>query len=190
MNITWVSISDFSDICEPHEKLGWNPPKRRRIEAYKNCMRICEKVDSGFLGQRFTWYNKRATNPIMERLDRAWATTDWCDSLPIANLKHLPRVSSDHCPIPLLFSNSPLTRKPKIFRFEPMRCLDPKFRNMISDIWKYVQSPFRVNFLHWLTIVFCGTGTLLATFSKKSRILDRINSLQKWICEKPFDSRL
>ena len=53
---------------------------------------------------------------------------------PAAEIHHLPRVKSDHCPILLIFD--PLERKPpKPFCFEQMWLIDPFFLELVAQSW-------------------------------------------------------
>ena len=83
------------------EKLGGLSDNRTRMMAFRNCLDNCGLMDLGFHGPRFTWTNKSPvwqTN-IKERLDRRVANTEWTLLCPSAEIHHLPRVKSDHCPI-------------------------------------------------------------------------------------------
>lgn len=52
------------------------------------------------MGHRFIWMNKQAgVNNIQERLDRGMATKIWIERFPEAEVVHLTRVLSNHCPI-------------------------------------------------------------------------------------------
>lgn len=77
-----------------------------------------------FVAVKFRWTNRRRRHPIYERLDKGWANPEWLNIFPNANLWHLPRVSSDHCPILLKLSNNMSSRGEKPFRFEPMWLFD------------------------------------------------------------------
>lgn len=54
---------------------------------------------------------------------------------PNASLSHLPRVTSDNCPIFLTLDNPlpPLGNKP--FRFEPMWLMEPSFEGVVRGAW-------------------------------------------------------
>ena len=46
-----------------------------KVSIYQNSttMDNFQLVDLGFNGPKFTWINKRKSNPIFEKLDRGWA---------------------------------------------------------------------------------------------------------------------
>ena len=97
-------------------------------------------MDLGFQGPRFTWTNKSLAwnGPIQERLDSGLGNAKWKLLFPTAEIHHLPRVKSDHCPIMLL--TDPCERKsPKPFRFEQMWLTDPSFPSVVEQGWKALE---------------------------------------------------
>jgi hypothetical protein len=49
-------------------------------------------------GQLFTWSNK-CSHPTLERIDRAFMTSEWEDLFPTCNLQVLSSSFSDHAPL-------------------------------------------------------------------------------------------
>ena len=114
-------MGDFNDVIDGTKKLGGNPVSLRRITAYRNCMNFCNMIDLGFFGASFTWTNRRDINAlIQQRIDRCWTNSDWTLLFPDANVTHLPRVSSDHCPLLLKLFENGQRRLERPFRFEKM----------------------------------------------------------------------
>ena len=117
VDLPWVLIGDLNDMLLEDEKLGGLPLNRNRLNAFRNCLDNCRLMDLGFHGPHFTWTNKSPDwhRHINECLDRGLGNAEWKILFPTAEIHHLPRVKSDHCPI-LLVTN-PLERKsPKPFR--------------------------------------------------------------------------
>lgn len=110
---------------------------KRRADLFASTMDNCQLLVLGFNGPKFTWTNKRKSKPIFERLDRGWANSEWIQLFPSANLWHLPRITSDHCPILLKFQNDPFVQGDKPFRFEPMWLLDDRFREDVLANWPH-----------------------------------------------------
>lgn len=73
--------------------------------SYVDCMNCCGMLDLGFSGPKYTWTNKRGlANLIQLRLDRCWDNTSWKSLFHEANVTHLARVNSHHCPLLLNLS--------------------------------------------------------------------------------------
>ena len=126
VSLPWVLLGDFNEMISEDEKMGGLPLNRNRIFAFRNCMDKCGLMDLGFQGPRFTWTNKSPVWQcnIKERLDRGLGNAKWKILFPAAEVHHLPRVKSNHCPILLI--TDPLEQKsPKPFQFEQMWLTDP-----------------------------------------------------------------
>ena len=137
VSLLWVLLGDFNDMISDEEKLGGLPVNRTHMSAFRNCMDNCGLIDLGFHNLRYTWTNKSPCwqTTIKERLDRGLGNAEWATLFPSAEVHHLPRVKSDHCPI--LLSTDPRERKPpKPFRFEQMWLTDPTFPTLVDESWK------------------------------------------------------
>lgn len=56
--------------------------------------------DLGYVGQWWTWERGRTVETrVRERLDRFLVSPSWLRLFPQANVEHLLRYKSDHCPI-------------------------------------------------------------------------------------------
>ena len=134
VSLPWVLLGDFNDMISDEEKLGGLPVNRTRMSAFRNCMDNCGLIDLGFHGPRYTWTNKSLCwhTTIREWLDRGLGNAEWATLFPTAEIHHLPKVKSDHCPI--LLSTDPRERKPpKPFRFEQMWLTDPTFPALVDE---------------------------------------------------------
>ena len=91
---------DFNEIAKAHEKLGGRPRPVTQMEAFRDVMDECGFKDLGFVGGKYTWCRSyEENNIILERLDRAMATTDWIELFSATKVVHLECGSSDHKPI-------------------------------------------------------------------------------------------
>lgn len=86
---------------------------------------------------KMTWDNGRhGKDNVKERLDRFIATVDWLDMYPLARVKNLPRVASDHSPILLCCEeHQRKIKKVKPFRFEKMWLRAAEFSSVVEEAW-------------------------------------------------------
>ena len=100
----------------------------------------CGLMDLGFHSPCFTCTNKSLCwqTTIKECLDRGLGNAEWTTLFPSAEIHHLPRVKSDHCPI-LLSTDLRERKPPKPFRFEQMWLTDPTFPTLVDDSWKALE---------------------------------------------------
>lgn len=161
----WVVLGDFNCILNEEEKKGGIRTAISKMLRFRDCIAQCRLVDLGFAGHPFTWTNRRFGRQfICERLDRALANADWCNSFPNAKLYHLNSSSSDHSPI-LLNTHDRDQRKPHIFIYEIAWSLHDDFINVIKECWNNQADDssnnfydnycrFRARVLHWKKYVF------------------------------------
>ena len=106
-DLPWALMGGFNEVLFDDEKFEGNPICQRRVRAIKECMDDCNMMDLGFLGPKYTWTNKRELGNLIQcKLDRCWVNPSWKDFYTEANVIHLARVNSDHCP--LLLNLNPL----------------------------------------------------------------------------------
>ncbi|KAK4731156.1 hypothetical protein R3W88_024144 [Solanum pinnatisectum] len=124
----WLIGGDFNELMKSSEKAG--------VLGYGY---YCELIDMGYKGGKYTWLNKRFNNRsslIFERLDRFFANEEWLHKFPDAQVHHLPRIHSDHCPLLLsVLQNSPRKRN-KLFRFESIWTTHTDLRNIVLGSWE------------------------------------------------------
>lgn len=64
------------------------------------CLLDCGLNDIGYSGSKYTWGNERKEEDIIwKRLDIMVINDNWDDCFSNTNVQHLPRISSDHCPL-------------------------------------------------------------------------------------------
>ena len=183
----WLVIGDFNEVTNSREKFGGRVINRKRVDLFVDTMRRCNLIDLGYHGPRFTWSNKRRHNPILERLDRGWANDAWITAFPNANLWHLPRVTSDHCPILLNLDNPTPNHGPKPFKFEPMWLKHPNFHPTVSEAWNNERGEnVRVRLDHVRdSLILWNKTTFGDVFYRKRRVVGRLNGVQEALHRNP-----
>lgn len=139
VNLPWIVIGDFNEVVCQSEEFGGRPINRKRMELYAETMNNCNLVDLGFNGSKYTWTNKRIVRPIFERLDRGWVNPEWICTFPNSSIWHLPRITSDHCPILLHLDLNQKILGAKPFRFEPMWILELSFHTFLATEWETIR---------------------------------------------------
>ncbi|XP_038985517.1 uncharacterized protein LOC120111723 [Phoenix dactylifera] len=91
-------------------------------------------ADLGFSGPQFTWCNNQQGQArVWERLDRAFATPGWVQCFSDYQVRHLPRIASDHCP--LLVSTDAVVSFRSPFRFEKFWTCYPRSWEIVRAAW-------------------------------------------------------
>ncbi|XP_075675171.1 uncharacterized protein LOC142644440 [Castanea sativa] len=136
-NLSWICFGDFNEVVSMDEKLGGVIRSQQQMDGFRNAINSCGFKDLGYSGPDFTWCNNReGSHRIYLRLDRALATTGWCDHFPEVRVHHLFDSTSDHCV--LLISDSLIARplQKRRFHFEAMWTKRDDCREVIKDVWE------------------------------------------------------
>ncbi|KAK4386106.1 hypothetical protein Sango_2481200 [Sesamum angolense] len=83
-----------------------------------------------FSESKYTWTDHR----IGQRLHQELFSSAWVDEVLQTYVKHLPRSSSDHCPLLITLKLSSMTT-PSSFRFQNMWARYPDFLTIVKDNW-------------------------------------------------------
>lgn len=158
-------VGDFNMVLDPCDKQGGKIVASSSTNGLYQLQLHHGLVDLGFSGASFTWCNgKKGSRRIKEQLDKAYANPAWASLFPKSQLIHLPRSSSDHCPI-LLQSQGQLSLSPKLFHFEQFWSSEPSSVDVIQSSWSFppvVPLPFRlyINCIQLRLLYENGTGEL------------------------------
>lgn len=131
-NWPWFAMGDFNELLNNEEKLRGGPVDISRSTTFTEMLNTCGLINLGFRGPKFTWTNLRYGGAlIQERLDKVVATDRW----KRANVLHLPRTHSDHCPLLLTLNPRGQDWQPRPFRFETIQLKHLDFKKLVLDIW-------------------------------------------------------
>lgn len=132
-----MCIVDFNEVSSIWEKQGSREVCSNRMECFNNFVSDSRLIDLEFKGINYTWTNKGVGDDnIRERIDKAFANTEWRLKFPLAQVFHEPIVGSDHAPL-ILNCCVPLKKVKKVFKFESLWTTSPNCRDVISSSWSY-----------------------------------------------------
>jgi hypothetical protein len=85
------------------------------MSSFRQCLHDIEHEELHLHGRLYTWSNEQA-HPLLEKLNHAFVSLQWCDLFLHHGLRALSSACSDHAPL-LLHTNidAPLKKR---FRFE------------------------------------------------------------------------
>ena len=127
-------IGDFNEVLCGEDKFGGNQININRAMEFKACLDSCSFVDLVFAGPKYTWTNKRQlTDLILERIDRCFANPLWRVHYSEKAVTHLPRTYSDHHPVLIKLWKPETDRANRLFRFQNMWLLHPKFPRVVKE---------------------------------------------------------
>lgn len=141
----------------------------------------CHMTDLGFSGPKFTWSKKRDIGDLIQcRLDRCWVNSGWKYFYLEANVTHLARVNSYHCP--LLLNLNPLlgSTSYRPFRFQTIWLSHNEFPIVVRNAWASKEgnlagaiSNFTTKAQRWNKEVFGNV------FIRKKQIMARLLGTQR-----------
>ena len=99
----WLVLGDFNCVLGAHEKRGGVLLKSNPCSDLLAMITNCDLLQIPTKGLPFTWTNMiKAQSQVEMRLDRCLGNFSWVDAWPSMVCSTLPRISSDHCPLPCL----------------------------------------------------------------------------------------
>ncbi|KAJ4845396.1 hypothetical protein Tsubulata_010578 [Turnera subulata] len=129
----WLLGGDFNAILVGSERRTGRRQHRRANPPFQQCLLEASLLDMGFSGQQFTWKSGRK----LARLDRFLCNSEWLQIFSEASITHLPRTSSDHCPV--LCQLSPRQRRNAgldNFKFQAAWLSHPEFDKFVEAAWQ------------------------------------------------------
>ncbi|KAL9691774.1 hypothetical protein QQ045_012200 [Rhodiola kirilowii] len=134
LSIPWVVMGDFNTISDWLEKQGGDRRDDGSMLDFNTFQVRAGLSDLGYTGNPFTWSNNQQEDSrVWECLDRVLANGQVLSQFPAAQVTHLPRIMSDHCPL-LLHTSNP-TPRPSRFYYQKMWHSHPGFSNFVRQNW-------------------------------------------------------
>ncbi|KAL8493586.1 hypothetical protein ACS0TY_024678 [Phlomoides rotata] len=130
----WCICGDFNSVVHQSKIKGlgkwFNNNKSRNFAQFIAETELC---DLPLLKRKFTLYKDNGSS--CSRLDRFLLSTGWCNRWKDVKQISLKRSISDHAPI-LLENVQNMKRGPIPFRFVNWWIEHPKFRKLVTKVWK------------------------------------------------------
>ncbi|VFQ77313.1 unnamed protein product [Cuscuta campestris] len=156
----WILGGDFNAISSIDHHKGNSTPCLPSIQDFDDCVMDCGLHSPPYTGSPFTWTGTRSLGRLWKRLDRVFINSHCLNSFEDITSQHLPRGTSDHCPI-LLKASNPIFTSPRPFRYINCWSKNHTFIKVLEGNWgKY-----------------CGGGMkgLMDKLSKLSKVLQHWN---------------
>ncbi|KAK9756466.1 hypothetical protein RND81_01G099800 [Saponaria officinalis] len=196
-NLPWMVIGDFNQILFEGEKKGGAPRAQSEMNDFRKTMDDCNPTDLGYIGNPFTWWNKRGEpDDIVERLDRAIVSPEWVELFPSFMLHHLARDSSDHIPIKVMRQHNGTRGKKRQYKFEDMWTSSETCEGVIRDAWgndgstvmgltviSKIEKCAR-DLMAWSRTEFGDIGRRLCEARKRMMFLDKCNPTAEMVQER------
>ncbi|XP_074299787.1 uncharacterized protein LOC141630954 [Silene latifolia] len=136
-NQPWLIAGDFNETRSLSERHGGDQNMARRCERFNSWIEDCELIELAFTGPNHTWARGNSMETRQSaRLDRALCNSDWGIQFEEAMVRHLPAISSDHCPL-FISPNGfvPLSAVNRPFRFQGCWLTHEDFKIFIDTNW-------------------------------------------------------
>lgn len=105
----------------------------RWVDAFNEWISKWGLIEIDLRNRKYTWTNNQE-NLIMARIDRVFMSTDFEKVFPLARVKALDRIPSDHNPLLVDFGDNQFYGK-KRFRFGKWWLQEENFRNVVQKAW-------------------------------------------------------
>jgi mannosylglycoprotein endo-beta-mannosidase len=105
----------------------------RWSDKFNDWVEIWSLLEVKLSNRRFTWRNNQE-NLIMSNIDRVFCNVEVDQIFPLASIRALPRLGSDHTPI-LWESGCGITPKSAIYHFEKWWLMRDEFKQLAIQNW-------------------------------------------------------
>ncbi|KAJ4831177.1 hypothetical protein Tsubulata_047576 [Turnera subulata] len=128
----WFLIGDFNAILDGLERQDSRGRNGAANKAISDCVFHAKLHDIGFEGAKFTW----KSGEKYARLDRVLSNAEGLVKYPLASVKHLPRIYSNHNPILLSLKGGQPNQIPaKPFKFLAAWLMHEGFEDFMQNEW-------------------------------------------------------
>ena len=129
-----VYFRDFNCILHSNDSSEGNINWSSYQQDFKDCITTSHLGDVKYVGEVFTWFNKRPQDPIYRKLDRILCNDKWFSEFPEAQGLIMNRSIMDHNPIILSIPVQVEVIR-KCFQFFNYMLEWEGFKDMIATVW-------------------------------------------------------
>ena len=131
----WVLAGDFNTVVSADEVSQGRIFDARKRAGFRNWIYDHELIDMGYTGPCFTRARGTSTATFKgDRLDRALYNPEWRFLFEIAKVIHLPKLNSDHSPLPIRLREKRILPSKTQFRFQGAWLTHPGLQKVVRDI--------------------------------------------------------
>ncbi|KAI0522506.1 hypothetical protein KFK09_004885 [Dendrobium nobile] len=105
----WIIMGDFNCCRFASDKLGGNPLSHHQLGELNSVIFDAKLMELPSVGNVYTWFNQRQSNPIHIKLDRVLTNDMWASAFPNSYYSVQAPSCSDHCPL-ILHSSDAVSR--------------------------------------------------------------------------------
>nr|XP_017245467.1 PREDICTED: uncharacterized protein LOC108217129 [Daucus carota subsp. sativus] len=135
--LPWCVMGDFNDLLYSTDKEGIHPHPEHLMRGFRHALDMSSLSEVELSGGRFTWERGRGTSAwVRERLDRAFANSNWWSLFPLCNLTVVSTPVSDHEALFLKLVETTMSKKVFRFKFENTWLKDPSFISDVKNCWE------------------------------------------------------
>ncbi|KAI0494853.1 hypothetical protein KFK09_024999 [Dendrobium nobile] len=157
----WILLDDWNCCRFATDKMGGSSLTHNNLGELNSLIFDTNLEEMNSVGNNYTWFNQRISNPIHIKLDRVFVNGDWITSFPSSYYSVQAPSCSDHCPL--------VIHSPKISTAH--------HRFLFKNYWTNIDA-------YWFILldVFSTTqiGNPLADFCLKLRTLKKRLKLEPW----------
>ncbi|KAL1219679.1 Secreted RxLR effector protein 78 [Cardamine amara subsp. amara] len=133
----WLVCGDFNEILSPGETS--NPriiSTSSAMRKFGECLSDLGLSDMPSQGPKYTWWNKRPSDPVAKKLDRCLINDNWILDFPSSHCSFMPPLFSDHSPCHISLFTPPPSFGSRSFKFFNFLAKQPSFIPTIQRAWE------------------------------------------------------
>ncbi|KAJ0258954.1 hypothetical protein HA466_0076630 [Hirschfeldia incana] len=132
----WIVGGDFNEILHPDETSNLDISRTNpAMQLFGECLGDLGLFDLPYTGPKYTWTNKRPSEPVGKKLDRCLVNGAWIQQFPSSHCEFSVPEFSDHCPCHIRLSTPPPSFGTRPFRFYNLLIKNPQFIEVVRGAW-------------------------------------------------------